>query len=317
MKPRLVILLFFVCAGLLLAGTVLAAVLLPELPIALAGRASSGCSDAGESNWAAIAATEGPITIAFADGKWKATRTLTYALAGASAGSVRACAGTGHVALAANPGEGIVVQANVTGQGATEQDARSAAQALTPHVVGIAGSVAASEPHHGWNAFGPRAGLSLRVLVPPAELVDARLEAGTGSVSVDGVRLGSLDANSGTGQVHVAALYAEGQLNLRSGTGSVDARFAALGNATIEANAGTGNVRVAVPDDARHGYDVEASTGTGRVALDLSSLDVQDHHARFGPGDRQEARTSDYDARLVRVPIALRAGTGSIELTSS
>ena len=150
--------------------------------------------------------------------------------------------------------------------------------------------------------------MSLRIVVPTSMLVDAVLATGTGSVAVEGPRLSGLAAGAGTGGVSIAPTSAGGSLKASTGTGSIDARFPSLDGARIQLGTGTGNVRLAVPADAQHGYDVRAVTGTGLVSVDLPGAQDEEPPRRTA----KHVRTAGYEARAIQVEAVASAGTGSL-----
>lgn len=249
------------------------------------------------------------------DDDWvRATRTLTYRVSMDQArASLYSCTSVGSLTLGVGPDGRVAVEAQVIGQGHTEDEARAESRRFDPVVQGAPGRVLAYEPHRHGEFWGERrAWMSVRILVPASTLVEADLGTGTGKVVVDGPRLAGLDASTGTGSITLSPSWAEGALDLSTGTGRIEGRFPALGDATFDASTGTSGIELAVPGDERHGYAIDASTGTGGIRLELPDLDSAEqsrgHH---------EATTRDFDSRAVKVRMDLSTGTGAITVTST
>ncbi|MCA1814224.1 MAG: DUF4097 domain-containing protein [Halobacteriales archaeon] len=221
------------------------------------------------------------------------------------------CVGTGTVALAPSPDGRAHVEVHVRGMGSSEQEARAAAQSLQPEVRTGTASLLVHEPARSWRWGEPHATMSARILLPGGVLAKADLNAGTGSVDVQGVRLARLDATAGTGDIDVRPAWAQGRIDVSAGTGSIRAAFAGLGSADLDLSAGTGDIDVRLPGDAQHGYRLDASTGTGVVSLDLPDITVH------GDQHRRSATTNGFDQRATRVTGDLSAGRGNVRVTSA
>lgn len=306
MNPKLVIALFFLASGTVVAAAVYSAV---EGPKFLGLGWSDGCDlDITGSTPAAV---DESVTTKQASGKWTATRTLSYRLPAMAEGAVHLCADTGSLRLEAGAADHILVEAKVHGHATTEAAARDAAAQLDPEVRGLDDAVWAWHPagqaryHQGVGAT-----LSFRVLVPPQMLVDARLDTDTGGVHVDGVRLTGLRATADTGGVSVDVPWARGQLEGHTDTGGVHAAFAALDDATMAFGTDTGGVDVFVPGGARYGYDVAVDTDTGGVGITLPDTEDVDRASR----DHRHVRTRGFDQREVQVTIDARTDTGGVHV---
>lgn len=100
----------------------------------------------------------------------------------------------------------------------------------------------------------------------PAE-VDADVEAGTGSVDLDGLT-GTLLVDVGSGEVVVESASVVA-VEARSGTGQLDVAVEHAGDHLL-LETGTGDVNLAVSPGA---YDLRVSTGTGEVDIDAAMVD--------------------------------------------
>jgi hypothetical protein len=306
MKEKHIVLLFVLAAGAVVAGTVVAAML--HLP----GHLSHNCGDVASD---ARAVAKGGDTLQVTQDGFtaRAERTVTYAMDAPAALDLASCVSTGRLELNVSPDDLIHVEVTVLGHGSRSDAARAQAQGLEPIVRATATGLIVHEPPRSFDWDKDHATMSARILVPARVLVASSMDTGTGRVVVEGVRLSMLDASTGTGGIELNPSWAQGSLDASTGTGSIQARFPALGNATLDFSTGTSGIQLAVPGDARHGYDIDASTGTGGVNLDLPDLEREGD--RPGRGD-DRARTRGFDDRDVRVRIDASTGTGSITITT-
>lgn len=305
-SPRLVIALFFLVSGGVVAAAVYSAV---ESPRLFGLGFGEGCNL--DVTGAAPAPQDEQVTARAEGGRWTATRVLTYRLPALAAGEVGLCADTGGVTLEAGSAEAIVVEAKVHGYATSEQAARDAAQRLTPEVRSLPDAVWAWHPAGGARlAQGVGATLSLRVVVPAAMLVEADLGTDTGSIKVRDVRLTGFRANADTGGIQLDPASARGRLVATTDTGGIHARFPQLEAATMRFEADTGSIDVAVPAGARHGYDVAADTDTGAVLVALPGMEDIDR----GDREHRHVRTTGFADREVQVTIAATADTGSVSV---
>jgi hypothetical protein len=65
-----------------------------------------------------------------------------------------------------------------------------------------------------------------------------------------------------------------------------------------------------VPGDASHGYDVEASAGTGGVRVELPDMAADNERGSY------EGATRGFSAKPVQVAMDLSSGTGGITITT-
>lgn len=309
MNPKLVIALFFVTSGTVVAAAVYSAV---EGPRHLGLGWSDGC-DLDVTGATPVPESE-HIVASASGGKWTATRTLTWSFPPQAAGQVHLCADTGGVRLEAGSADRIVVEAKVYGHATSEAAARRAAQEFHPEVRGLADAVWA------WHPAGPRrmhhdvgATVGFKVLVPPQMLVEADLATDTGGVDVGAVRLSGLVAETDTGGIDLAPAFARGSITAGTDTGGIHAWFGALDDATMRLTADTGGVEVFVPTGDAHGYDVEADTDVGGVVIALPGMEDVDRADR----EHRHVRTRGFADRAVQVTIEARTDTGGVHVGAS
>lgn len=299
-RDRKVFVLFGGVAALVVGGAVAASVVGPGFwPFAV----SRGCEIDGGGT--ALAPRSEHVATRIEQGKWKAVRSLTYELDAPQRLGLAACTDTGSVKVTAARRQGVLVEAEVHGWGLTEQAAREAAASLQPAVSSDGAMLWAYHPPGRWRDVA----MALRVEVPAALTLEADLSADTGSVTVDGPRLARLAADTDTGGIKLSPSWAEGTLSASADTGSVEARFPALGAASLNFATDTGGIKVNVPADERHGYDITARADTGSITLELPGL-RETSHGR----DAEQARTEGYESRAVQVTMSLRTDTGSIRV---
>ncbi|WP_329564874.1 DUF4097 family beta strand repeat-containing protein [Kitasatospora sp. NBC_01266] len=96
----------------------------------------------------------------------------------------------------------------------------------------------------------------------------ARVRASTGSGQVEGIALGSADADlsSDTGDVTASFTGVPTSVTAKTATGNVKVVLPAGGYA-VKAEADTGSVTVAVPQDAASGHAIDAESDTGNVTV--------------------------------------------------
>ena len=109
---------------------------------------------------------------------------------------------------------------------------------------------------------GPNCSVDYVIALPDG--VDVEAYTGTGDVSVSDLR-GDVRVTTGTGDITAAGLTST-DVDVQSGTGDVTLRF---GNAprTVQADTGTGNVRITVPPGDL--YQVNGDSGTGDLRVRL------------------------------------------------
>ena len=308
MKEKHIILLFVVGAGIVVAATAMALV---AGPLRAFDRGAHDCGVVGTLLQPLAKESDATATAVTNDGRAQATRTVRYSDETADALVLSGCVSTGAIILGVSPDARSHIEVIVRAKAGSPDAARALVGGLEPIVRAAPGRLVVFEPSRRWAWSEDRAAMSAKVLVPAATLVRGDLDTGTGAITVDGTRLGGLDASTGTGPVDVGPSWAEGKLAASTGTGPIKARFPALGNATLDFSTGTASIEVALPGNARHGYDVDANAGVGGVSVDLPDLTFE-RHDRNGV----EARTRGFDARDVLVHVEVSTGTGGITLTT-
>ncbi|WKD32131.1 DUF4097 family beta strand repeat-containing protein [Streptomyces xanthophaeus] len=136
------------------------------------------------------------------------------------------------------------------------------------------------EPAEGVLTLGncSRCSTDYTVTAPAGTALDVR--AGSGDVSITGFT-GVVTVQTDSGDIDADGL--RGNTSLKAGSGSVEATFGALVR-TIAAEAGSGDVRLVLPDGK---YRVDADTGSGGRDVRVRQDDAADHSVRVrtGSGD--------------------------------
>lgn len=164
------------------------------------------------------------------------------------------------------------------------------------------------------------AGLAFERLQPSTSTGDvdvsdvraSRLDASssTGTLSLAGI-FGELHASSSTGDQHVDAEAED--VELSTSTGSITATLRPNASGRIAASASTGDVHLALPEDARRGYQIEAETSTGEARIDLQDGEG----TRSKDGDEASFETHGFSHRAVRTTVSLGASTGDVVVTAA
>jgi hypothetical protein len=112
----------------------------------------------------------------------------------------------------------------------------------------------------------------MRVWLPAgyyAQYEDIRLTSASGNIHAGGIRAVTLTATSRSGNVRLSAIEAELEINTRSG--DVDIEFDSF-TAEARVNAGTGDVRVFMPDG--HNVRLDFITDSGGFTSDFFDYDI-------------------------------------------
>jgi hypothetical protein len=134
---------------------------------------------------------------------------------------------------------------------------------------------------------------------------DVRVHTGAGNVTLDG-KVEDVTVKAGAGQVSLKELDCSGKiLSVDAGAGNVDVTLRSLPSSRLSINAGTGRIRLSVPEKAR--ADVTASSGMGSVTSDFALTSQRRSGGGFGgtlSGNLNGGGTA----------ISLHAGIGEIQL---
>lgn len=218
----------------------------------------------------------------------------------------------GNVGLEGGSGDAWSLVATLTARGATEAEARQELDRIDfawSHVED--GShflrAEASTP----SPSGQRAA-SLDATLPRGIVLVLTAATSNGNVDVSGVATDGLAAHTSNGNVGVEASVT--QADLRTSNGNVDAKLQPTGSGRIGVGTSNGAIDLEVPEDARHGYEVDARTSNGRVTIDLRDGKVErpPSNPYYDPQNEARFTTTDYGARAIRSTVDLTTSNGAI-----
>lgn len=171
---------------------------------------------------------------------------------------------------------------------------------------------------------------SLTLTLPPSLVADLVASSTNGEVDVDGITADRLELGSTNGDVSAgdtqasdvvlettngdidAAIIETQNVVLGSTNGHVDATIRPGESGTIEASSTNGDLGLAVPEDAEHGYQAEAASTNGEVDIRLE--DGSGEHQESTSSERGTFRTDGFDQRPIRTAMALSSTNGDVEL---
>lgn len=174
---------------------------------------------------------------------------------------------------------------------------------------------------------GSDARVTFVVQLPPETLYDLVVDTGSGDVAVSDVRAVSAVIDTGSGDVSVGGDFQATTLAIDTGSGDVAIDGAArdvvvdtgsgdvsgsikpLASGAMTFATGSGSVALEVPEDARHGYEIMATTGSGSIDITLKDGDVrteEESHASFV--------TKGLGSRAVRTSVILSTGSGDVSV---
>ena len=125
---------------------------------------------------------------------------------------------------------------------------------------------------------------------------ETRAHTGSGGITIDAVH-GGVEAETGSGSIRATAVA--GPIIARTGSGGIHLDQTVAGK--VRAESGSGGLNVKLPDA---GYDLHASTGSGRITVD-APLTVS------GSIDKQNVRGK---VRNGGYPLDLVTGSGGIQV---
>jgi hypothetical protein len=219
---------------------------------------------------------------------------------------------SGSVDLAAGDDDRWRMVANMTGYGATPEEARSAREAMSlDWDAGDPGEGhLEARIHHEGDSSGGQTGRyasHLEVRVPVDVELSARANATDGDVDVDGVQARGLAASAVRGAVNVDAGGSE-DVRLAASDGPITARLDPAANGSIAARTTNDQLDLTVPETGDHGYDVEASASDGEVEIGLEDGETE----RSNDGSEATFRTHGFAERPIRTAVDLAAENGEV-----
>lgn len=154
---------------------------------------------------------------------------------------------------------------------------------------------------------------SLAAELPRSILLVASLGTSNGDVRVADVATDGLAAHTSNGNVEIDASVT--QADLRTSNGKVDARLDPTGSGRIGASTSNGAITLELPEDARHGYDLDARTSNGKVAINLRDGETKrdaPSNPYYDPQNDARFTTRGYASRGVQSIVHLVTSNGAI-----
>lgn len=221
----------------------------------------------------------------------------------------------GDVAMrAATPGEWSFV-ATLRASGATADEARKRLDEIEfswGHTDGSSHYLSALAKPRGNDGSGLSA--AFEVSLPRETRLDLVARNVNGAVRVEGLVADTLSAHSVNGKVDVEARATH--VDLDTVNGAIDAKLTPAGVGRFEARSVNGQVRLAVPEGAAYGYDVDADSTNGEVTIDLKDGEhAGGRKSEYGPGQERQFRTTDLESRERRAHVALTTVNGKVHVT--
>lgn len=140
----------------------------------------------------------------------------------------------------------------------------------------------------------------------PAWLV-ATIKAHTtnGGITVSGLESDSLDLKTTNGGVAIDGPVKSADVSTTNGGIAAQLDPTSIGKVSLRTT--NGGVAVTVPEDAAHGYSVDAKTTNGRVAIGL-------HDGNADSKDKTQATftSRDYDARAIQTELTISTTNGGV-----
>lgn len=127
----------------------------------------------------------------------------------------------------------------------------------------------------------------------------AELHSGSGEIELQESGLGDVKARSGSGSVRIHAL--NGDLEAHTGSGAIEADGHLTGPASL--STGSGKIKLHLAPNAH--FNLEASTGSGRIRVDFPGAPQQSE------GSRHHLTGSVNGGGA---PLQIRTGSGDIEI---
>jgi hypothetical protein len=162
-------------------------------------------------------------------------------------------------------------------------------------------------------------GADISVVMPRSLVLRLVAETTNGGVDVKGVRTDGLSAGTTNGGVDVDADVT--QVDLGTTNGGIDARLRPTASGRIRLGTTNGGIQVAFPEDAQHGYDLDAGTTNGDVSIRMRDGDVgpcpEGSQYYTPPCDHRTFKTRNYDQRAIRSQVELGTTNGRIEAASA
>jgi len=138
-----------------------------------------------------------------------------------------------------------------------------------------------------------------RVVLSRAQGPELEVDTGSGSVEADSVTCDRLSIDTGSGSVRASAIRAE-KVSIDTGSGSVELRLDESGD--VDVDTGSGSITLVLPADAS--ARIEAETGSGGIRVGREGVELLRQ-------DRDEVTVKIGDGAA---HVSLQTGSGSIKI---
>lgn len=159
----------------------------------------------------------------------------------------------------------------------------------------------------------------IEVEMPPSQILRLSATTSNGDVDANGVRTEGLALRTSNGRLTADADVTH--VDLVTSNGDIDATLAPTGSGRIRLTTSNGEITLAVPEDARRGYEVDGRTSNGEVDIRLKDGDLGDcprgSEYYTPPCNHRTFRTHGFDGRDVRSSVALVTSNGDIGIGPS
>lgn len=259
--------------------------------------------------------------LALGVGRFCATRTVRVEgdLSGLGHMEVDLATFNGNVDLADHEEGGWSLVATLRARGATEADAKANLEKIRftwSHESGGTHFVAAKAESPRETDGGYAA--SLAAALPRSVVLVVTAATSNGNVAVKNVATDGLSAQTSNGAVEVDATVT--QVDLRTSNGRIGGKLVPTGSGRVSAATSNGAIELAFPEDARHGYDLDAQTSNGKVTVNLRDGET----TRKGPSNpyydpQNDARftTHGYASRAIQSSVTLTTSNGAITVNAT
>lgn len=230
----------------------------------------------------------------------------------------------GNIDVAGREGEAWSALFTLRGEGASQEAARENLERITlewSHTDGarhfLNAAITMERPAQGGPSIGPiqlpnlvQVGSSggqsgnIAVVLPSSVLASLAARTVNGNLGLAGLRTDVLELETTNGNVDAEAGIASAELAATNG--NLQLRLTPWRSGAVGASTTNGNVALEVPEDARHGYDVEARTTNGQAEVGLR--DGQ----RGGEEGRVTFRTDGFESREIQTRIVAESVNGNV-----
>jgi Putative adhesin len=255
------------------------------------------------------------------DNRFCATRTITVDGTISGIGKLEVDVGTfnGGVAFAPAPEGQWGFTATLKARGATAEDALANLDDIQfewSHVSGSAHFLHALAKKEG---SGNGYAAAFDVTLPPSITYVLAAQTSNGVVKVAGLRTDSLSAQTSNGMVDVDAAVTNVQL--ATSNGEIHAKLDPVGSGRLTLTTSNGRVDLALPEDARRGYEVEGTTSNGEVEIRLRDGRVGDcpqgSQYYTPPCSHRTFQTSGFAGRAVQSRVVVTTSNGDVAVGPS